>query len=153
MTTAFLDYAGIEDAVVTVLRNDPEIVKAKATILNGADLQFERGPAVVVYLRRRTRAEGQPIAANTRARFELRFSIWCFEMALDFKAARRARDVLIRKVENALMGDPDKFDHAQIEKTWLEGGDFDTALAENDNEPVQCAEVQLVVCALGVQET
>lgn len=79
-------------------------------------------PWVAIYLTRRD-STTQPIAAGTKHRWVMRFSIWCWCFALDsVMHAAAARDDLVGIVEHSLVKNR-KFS-SYIINSWLEGGDM-----------------------------
>lgn len=95
---------------------------AGVTVLLEQEVVFERGNVVVIYLDRRDSEATQVIAAGTRHRYDLQFSIWCFHFALDITLSLDQRDDLVGNVEIALM--KDRTLQGTVDDSDLAGGEF-----------------------------
>ena len=151
---ARLDYYAIENQIKTILEADSDVTghwgERNTRVLIEREMVFgmDELPAVMIYLDRRDATPGQPIAAGTRTRLQLRFSIWCVDFHLDSMAmACEARDDLMGLVEVALMKNRDL--DGKVGASWIEGGEFMSA--ENDGSFIAAGEIVLV--ADGVSTT
>lgn len=120
---AAIDYYGIEDTIRSTLATAcGSGINVTAEVAQPMDTR----PWVGVYLNERIAPTNQPIAAGTRQRYQLRFSIWCWCWSLDNpRSAAEARDDLIGTVESALMSN--RRMGGAVENGVLQGGSFETA--------------------------
>ena len=120
---AAIDYYGIENNLKTILK-----LALGAGVIVTAEVSqpMDTIPWVAIYLDGRTAPEDQPIAAGTRQRYQLKFSIWCWCWSLDNSAkAAEARDDLMGTVESAIMRN--RSIGTSVENGMLQGGSFQTA--------------------------
>lgn len=145
---ARVDYYALQEAVQQTIRDDEDV---HAPVLIEEELLFRETDTVVVYLESRTAPEGrQTISGGQRTRFLIRFSIWAFAYSLEgIRAASEQRDDLMGRVEIALMRDRQLKNLAIT--SWLEGGDFQSALGgEDGGEFMAAGEVVLIADAKAI---
>lgn len=120
---AAIDYYGIEDTIRSTLAT---ACGSGVNVTAEVQQPMDTKPWVSIYLTGRTAPEDQPIAAGTRQRYQLNFSIWVWCWSLDNPAkAAEARDDLIGTVETALMNNRNM--GGAIDTGYLQGGSFETA--------------------------
>lgn len=140
---ARVDYYNVREKIKNQLEADSNLTTAK--ILIEQEIVFGDGPTVIIYLERRDAVqEEQSLAAGTRTRFQLQFSIMCFDSSLKVESAIKKRDDLLGNVELALMKDT-TFGDSQIGSSWLTGGTFATGKGPEDSGFFSGAEITLVV--------
>ena len=120
---AAIDYNGItttiRDTIATEVGSDYYVTANMAQ-------PAETRPWVAIYLDGRTPTDNQPIAAGTRQRYTLNYSIWCWCWSLNGpEHAGEARDDLMGLVETALM--ENRKMGGLVENGVLAGGEFQTA--------------------------
>jgi hypothetical protein len=145
---ARIDYYQIEEDIATQLRADAN--------LTGVTVDVEQEPAfaedkgVFIYLvGREAPAELQTMSAGKRTRFYIHIVLVCMAQALELKAAMEARDDLMSNVELALMSNR-TFGNAQVQKFWIEGGNFENSRDGNDGLFNSTGEVEIVVDATSI---
>ncbi len=141
---ARVNYYDIANEIKEVLIADPTLGGVQVTVEDDAPL--DTGPWVSVGIINRSTPTGQPLAAGTRTRFNIRFSLWCWQFSLESTGvASRLRDDLVGKVEIVLM--KNRTLNSKVSYGWLEGGDMMSERIQNDNVSgyVAGGEVTLVV--------
>ena len=119
---ARIDYFAIEEVIKTQLTGDSTLVGVSVHVED--ELTMARGKHVFISLERRDAPDEQAIAAGTQTRFQIRFSLKCFDFGLDRRGALEARDDLLGKVEVALM--KDRTFSGAVAMSWLAGGEFES---------------------------
>lgn len=137
---ARVDYYAIEEAIADHLRVQEDLQNVNIPPPE-TEFSFERRPMVLISLDRRDAVEGQPLAAGTRTRYTVRFSLWCYQFALKLKDASEMRDDLIGKVEVALMKNR-TLDNS-VHYMQLEGGEFESGPAPGIQGFVSAGEIIL----------
>lgn len=123
---ARIDYYDIQDTIRSILDADATLDGVTVTVEEEVLFSAEQAPWVSIYLDRRDPTAGQPLAAGTRTRYRVQFSIWCWEYSLDsLKTAMELRDDLVGKVELVLMGNRSL--SGKVGGLMLDGGAFMTA--------------------------
>ena len=152
---ARIDYFGIEEAIVETLKADGTLGKVQYKIEE--EVVMSKAPLILINLASRELADdnlGQPIAAGTRTRYLLNFSIWVYAFHLGGPAdAAKVRAELLGKVELALMknrtfnwdGEGDR-----VGSSWLAGGEFQTGPATGQRGFVSGAEISLIAEATAI---
>lgn len=136
-----IDYFEIETEIAEILKADATIGGVQVTVED--DLNLEVGPWVSIYLERRDPTAGQPLAAGTRTRMQLRFSIWCWQYSLDsITEACKNRDDLVGKVEVVLMANRSL--NSKVNYSWLEGGEIQSARVPDTSGYVAGGEVVVI---------
>lgn len=141
---ARIDYYGIENAIANVLKTDSTLTGV--TVLVEEELTVQRGNVIGIYLDdRNVPIEDQPIAAGTKTRFNVNFSIWCWHFGIgrDRTLAQQQRDDLIGKVEIALM--KNRTLQNTVTMSWLDGGDFISGPDPTGNQFMSGGEIRLTV--------
>src|SRR3990172_10075056 len=127
---ARVDYFDIANEVKEVLIVDSSLQGVQVTVEDDAPL--DSGAWVSVVLVSRNTPPGQPLAAGTRTRFQIKFSLWCWQFSLESTGvASRLRDDLVGKAEIALM--KNRTLNSKVSTSWLEGGDMMSDRIQNDN--------------------
>ena len=121
---ARVDYWSIEEKISELLLDTEGL--EDINVLIEEELTLQRGPTVAVYLDRRDAPAGlQSASGGQRTRFEIRFSIWCYEFHLDMQTAIKLRDELLGRVEVALIKNSTL--GGTVAGAWIEGGEFQNA--------------------------
>lgn len=120
---AGVDYYSILEAVRTVIAT--AVPTARVALEVETIPAAELCPFVAIYLdEHRADAAHQPMMAGQRTYFELRISIWCFQMSIE--SLSRAKELawdLVNLVEVALMGN--RTLSGAVRGSWLDGGAMD----------------------------
>lgn len=139
---ARIDYYAIETEIKTILDADATLTGTLITVEDELLFGAERTPWVGVFLERRD-AGDQSLSSGQRTRYNLRFSIWCWEYSLEsISKAIQLRDDLLGKVEVALMGN--RTLNGKVSTSWLEGGDLPSARVPESNGFVSGGEIILI---------
>lgn len=124
---AAIDYNAIEEAIASIVATSGVIAAVEEDIFNG---QMDAPIYIVVYLESRVPTADQPLAAGTRTRYSMTFSIWVRAINLNsFKDAAADRDRALGAAELALMGNSSL--NGTVGSSWLEGGEFISARNSN----------------------
>lgn len=125
-----VDYYDLATEIREILIADDTLEGVQVTVEDDAPL--DSGPWVSVVLVNRSTPMGQPLAGGTRTRFNVRFSLWCWQFSLESTGvASKLRDDLVGKVEIALMAN--RTLNNKVASSWLEGGDMMSERVQNDN--------------------
>lgn len=125
-----VDYYDIATELAEVLIADSTMEGVQVTVEDDAPL--DSGPWVSVFIENRSTPSGQPLAAGTKTRFQIRFGIWCWQFSLEsIGVASRLRDDLVGRVEIVLM--KNRTLNNKVSHSWLEGGDMMSERIQNDN--------------------
>lgn len=145
---ANVNYNGIKTKLAEVIRDN-------CPLLNMVEIEAEviadigRTPWAGVYMTGRTLEDsgrGNPLAAGQVMRYNLRFAVWVFGASFEsLEEATNKRDAALPQIEAALMGNRTLDD--TVNALWIEGGDFQSAVNENDGSYIMGAET-IVNCAV-----
>lgn len=141
-----LDYFGISEELVFILRNDPDL--AEVNILDPEEeVTYVEGLIVATYLlRRQAPPDQQTLDAGTSTRYNLHFTLVCIGHSYDgMPEAARARDALIAKVEVVLM--KNRTIHDKVIYSYLEGGEFHNPETAEQHGFASVGEINLVANA------
>lgn len=146
---ARIDYFAIEEEIAELIRSHPDFsgcqVLVEEELIFGADAV----PWVGVYLDRRDAQPNQSLAAGTRTRMLVSFSIWVWVFGLDAQSALKQRDEYVGKLELVLMQNRTLND--KVDMSWIEGGELpsarvpDSAGFTSGGEVVLKAEVTAII--------
>ena len=140
------DYYAIENAIATILRADATL--AGVSVIVEDEVAVQRGSIIGIYLDDRDAPmDLQAIAAGTRTRFNINFSIWCwhFGVGRDRTVVMQQRDDLLGKVEIALMNNRTLSN--TVTMSWLNGGEFISGPDPTGNQFMSGAQIRLTVDA------
>jgi len=136
-----VDYYDIEVEMLQILKADTTLQGVQITVED--DFELDTGAWVAIYLDRRDPTEGQSLSAGTRTRYNLYFSIWCWQYSLESTSqAARFRDDLIGKVEIALM--KNRTLNNKVSHMWIEGGEMPSARLPGSKGHVAGGEIVVV---------
>lgn len=125
---AKIDYWAIEEEIKYIIDSNLDGYQVEIE----EDLMFaaEQSPWVGIYLVRRDPTEGQSIAAGTRLRYALQFSIyvWCFHF--DKKEAVRQRDDALGELEVLFLANRTLND--KVDFVMVQGGELQSGRVEGD---------------------
>lgn len=128
---AAVDYHGILTSLKTILEADSSLNNVPVFIEE--DPQFDlmgAGSALVLTLGSRREAQGQPLAAGKRTRWNVRLSVWAVGYAITFEQAAKVRDNLVGALELVLMNN--RTAGGKVAAGWLEGGEFISVRSQNE---------------------
>tara|TARA_Y100000310_G_scaffold279946_1_gene299384 strand:+ start:176 stop:622 length:447 start_codon:yes stop_codon:yes gene_type:complete len=146
---ARVDYYQIEKDIKTQLEADADLASVSVRIEE--EPEFVMGDHVIIYLLGREAPEDmQSISAGTETRYLVTFSIMCFSTGLQLEQLLERRDDLLSQVELALMSNR-KFANAQIQSSWLQGGEFENSRNGDEGLFNAGAEIELVVDVTAIQ--
>ena len=119
---ARVDFTEITEAIRGQLAADSTLDGIR--ILIEAELSFDAGPLVIIYLLNASEdPEQQGLAAGTTSRLILRFEIMPFAFAVDKKSAIKLRNDLVGRVHIALM--KDRTFSGKVTSSWYGEFNFD----------------------------
>jgi len=122
---ARIAYFAIQEEIQRVLQADATLADVLVTVEEDGPKSGEQMPWIGVYLEDREDA-GESIAAGTRQVFNVRYGIWIYEYHPEsVKQAAQLRDVLIGKVEIALM--KNRTLNQNVEGVKILRGEFESA--------------------------
>lgn len=118
-----IDYFGIETEMQDILKSDSDLANVTVEVEDGPET-LERCPFIEIrLLRTDAPAEIQRVAAGQQTRFEIRFSVLCWEYSLEsIRDARKKRNDLLGKAQVVLMKNRTLND--KVSNLRLEGGEM-----------------------------
>jgi len=145
---ARIPYYGIAEAMQSVLQADPDLANVLVVIEEEGPMSTEQMPWVGIYISDRE-DDGGPISGGTMQRFRIRYSIWCFEHAMEsVKEALRLVTELISKVEMALIKNPTA--NLNVALLRVTRGDFESAQADAGFVMAASSEIEVLKTASSV---
>ena len=125
-----------------VLQAEPDLAGTLVVIEEDGPMSVEQMPWVGIYIVDRE-DDGGPISGGTMQRMRIRYSIWCFEHAMEsVKEALRLVTELISKVEIALVTNPTA--NLNVAQLRITRGDFESAHADSGFVMVGSTEVEVL---------
>lgn len=138
---AGVDYYSVQTEIKDILEDN--ISGAVVSIEDDITTALDDMPKIGIYLADIEVPPEQPLAAGTKLRQLLRFSIWCFASGYTTVAdAAKNRDTLYNSVITTLMANATIRD--TVTTSWLEGGEFQSARDEATDALFMGAELILV---------
>jgi len=139
---ASIPYTEIEEAIG--FRIEQHLPQVKVLIEDEFFLANEEQPIVAIYLERRDMAPQQYL--RRRVDYHLIFTIWCWCFSMEGpRVAAKLRDKLVQDVEQVLLGERTFGMDANIETSWIEGGELPTGRVPEISGFASGGELRLVV--------
>lgn len=142
-----INYFKIEQELQALLQADVTLEKMIITVEQEQLFGMSDAPWLGIYMVDRTSPNEQYLAANTKQKYRLNWSLWLFVYGLELEPAIRQCSQLTGLLEVALMNISTI--SSMVEFSWLEGGVLPTRMQKDgkdmtDSGLIVCSETRLV---------